>query len=176
MNPSDIYRKTPRGLEEMQNRALGLQPRCRTLLILLDGKTSVGTLMEKAPVVGELYEQLQRLQEHGLIELVSDTPAPTAGNVESSPAVPASASSTAASTPASGASAADLAAVKRIAIHALRDALGPEADAFTLKVENAATAAEFRALAATYRDAIRAAKGSQYADSFWNSVLAGLPE
>jgi hypothetical protein len=62
----DIYRKTERGLVEMNTRELRLAPRLRSALIMIDGKKMSRQLQG---VLGpDCAEMLQVLEELGLIE------------------------------------------------------------------------------------------------------------
>ena len=65
-NLGSVYYKTEAGLDEMQRRQAGLNPRVRQLLILIDGKRSVVEL-RKMIAVEELGEFLALLELKGLI-------------------------------------------------------------------------------------------------------------
>lgn len=63
-----VYRKTERGLVEMNTRTLGLAPRLRAALILIDGKKFDHQLEQ---LLGpQSADILQSLQDLGLIEAV----------------------------------------------------------------------------------------------------------
>jgi hypothetical protein len=147
MNLSGIYRKTDKGAEEIKSRAHGLHPRSRTLLILVDGKTAMETLLKKAAVATEAYQQLQSLLEGGFIEEIAGA---------------------AVSSPAATESGADMTAVKRLA-------MGPDADMFAARIESTKTPAEFCAQAQKFREAVQAARGSRFAEQFWNDISQHLP-
>lgn len=49
MSAQQIYVKSPKGIDEMNNRSFGLPPRVRQVLILLDGKRSCGEVAEMLP-------------------------------------------------------------------------------------------------------------------------------
>ena len=61
-----VYYKTGAGLEEMQSRQAGLNPRVRQLLILIDGKRNVLEL-QKLMAFAELEEFVSLLELKGLI-------------------------------------------------------------------------------------------------------------
>ena len=65
-NLGSVYFKTEAGLDEMQRRQAGLNPRVRQLLILVDGKRSVVEL-RKMIAVDELGEFLSLLELKGFI-------------------------------------------------------------------------------------------------------------
>lgn len=65
-NLGSVYFKTDAGLDEMQKRHAGLNPRVRQLLILVDGKRSVVEL-RKMIAVDELDEFLSLLELKGFI-------------------------------------------------------------------------------------------------------------
>ncbi len=71
LSQATIYCKTGAGLEEMQKRQAGLNPRVRQLLILIDGKRSSAEL-QRLMAVSELEEFLSLLELKGLIANVSD--------------------------------------------------------------------------------------------------------
>ena len=52
MDPTAIYAKTEKGQQEMQSRAHGLGLRQRTLLIMVDGRTPAGEIIDKGKAAG----------------------------------------------------------------------------------------------------------------------------
>lgn len=71
-----VFAKTALGQQEMQSRALGLNPMQRRLLILIDGKRNG---LELAPLVGgqDLRALLAELVDKGCIERTNSAAAPT---------------------------------------------------------------------------------------------------
>lgn len=63
---------------------------------------------------------------------------------------------------------------KRTIVQFLREALGPDADQFTAKVEAITSAAELRAVAQKYGDVIKVASGSRKAEEFHRRVSSSL--
>lgn len=124
-----IYAKTAAGQNEIETRARRLPPRARSLLILVDGKRSDADLAQLVP---NSDETLAQLLEAGLVEAVAGSPAPAA-------AAPAPAAPPAAP-------AVDMLALRREAVRAITDLLGPAGDAITLKLEKATDPTEIRAL------------------------------
>ncbi len=71
MDSSTIYAKTQKGREEIATRAYRIVPRLRTLLIVVDGQSTVGELIEKAQSLGGIAPMLAELERHGFIEAVT---------------------------------------------------------------------------------------------------------
>ncbi len=82
-----VYCKTEAGLDEMQRRTAGLNPRVRQLLILVDGKRSVAELnrMIGAPDADEFFSLLEL---KGLIEPVVESPLLAIAPLQTEPAGP----------------------------------------------------------------------------------------
>lgn len=73
-----VFAKTPKGQEEITSRKGGLTPRVRRVLIMIDGKRSIGELRGMLPA-DDLQHTLGTLEEEGYIEiLTSGTSAPPA--------------------------------------------------------------------------------------------------
>ena len=66
-----IYRKTAKGLTEIETRAHRLPPRLRSALILVDGRRDVNDL--KPLIMQQAEETLSSLAEQGFIEAVGET-------------------------------------------------------------------------------------------------------
>ena len=77
MNPALCYIRTDLGRDELQQPKLGLRPRCRQLLFVLDGTLSVAQLGQSMPGISDLEGTLQDMQKLGLICLSSEAPAKT---------------------------------------------------------------------------------------------------
>ncbi len=58
MSSSVVYVKTPKGIDEMNNRSHGLPPRLRQLLILLDGKRNSAEIAQMFPEGESLLAEL----------------------------------------------------------------------------------------------------------------------
>jgi hypothetical protein len=68
MAAGTIFRKTERGVAELGERKLKLNPRVRTMLIQVDGVLDESQLQERAAQVGAPEDFLQQLLDAGLIE------------------------------------------------------------------------------------------------------------
>ena len=164
MAAGDIYRKSALGAAEIGARKMKLNPRLRTMLILIDGAQPEFILREEAAKVGAPPTFLDELLQHGLIEKVGRAKAPA------TPAADAPAKAAPSPQPA-GAQAAPPAdeferfrAAKDFMNATVVDALGIKSFFFTLKLEKAGTRADLRELARPYRDAIAKAEGDAQAD------------
>lgn len=155
-----IYRKTAKGLAEIDTRAHRLPPRTRSMLILVDGKRDADDL--KALVTVQAEECLRSLSEQGFIEAVGETVRPSlaAGTV----AAPGAASSTPAAPPAGPA--VDVAGLGRMAVRALNEALGPSAESLAMRIERARTVSELRPLLEQGARLLAAARGPAAAAAF----------
>jgi hypothetical protein len=149
MAAGDIYRKTALGSNEITSRKLKLNPRLRTMLILIDGLQPEFILREEAEKVGAPASFIDELLALGLIE--------KAGRAQAAPAAAAAA------TPVAAAPAGDefsrFRAAKDFMNITIVDALGMKSFFFTLKLERASTRADLRDLATAYREAIAKADG-----------------
>ena len=68
MASGTVYRKTALGVAEVQERKLKLNPRLRTMLILVDGTLDEAALRDNAAQLGAPDDFLAKLLEAGLIE------------------------------------------------------------------------------------------------------------
>ena len=152
-----IYRKTAKGLAEIDTRAHRLPPRTRSMLILVDGKRDADDL--KSLVTVQAEECLQSLSEQGFIEAVGETV--RAGLAAGAVAAPGAASSTPAAPPA-----VDVPGLGRTAVRALNEALGPSAESLAMRIERARTVSELRPLLEQGARLVAAARGPAAAAAF----------
>jgi hypothetical protein len=127
-----IYAKTADGQNEIETRARRITPRARSLLILIDGKRSDEEL---AKLVQQFDQTLPLLLDGGLVEAVA-----TSSRSSSKPAAPEAAPPP----PAPAEITADLNRVRREAVRAINDLLGPMGESLALRIERAGNAAELR--------------------------------
>jgi hypothetical protein len=151
MDATDVYAKTPDGQDEVATRARQLPARQRQLLIMVDGKHSVGEMLAHHPAAAEAQANLSALLEAGLIALV---PKPAA------PAAP----------PPPPVLRGDIPAIKRFICTTLHDTLGPDADLFTGKVEAAPDLQSVLVQAEKMREVLRGTSGARKADAFWEHL------
>jgi hypothetical protein len=163
MAAGDIYRKSALGMAEIAARKMKLNPRVRTMLILIDGAQPEFLLREEGVKVGAPAAFLEELLKLGLIEKAGRAQGASPGAVTA--AVPA------ANRPLPSAGAAPPAdeferfrAAKDFMNTTIVDALGIKSFFFTLKLEKAGNRADLRGLAGAYRDAIAKADGDAQAE------------
>lgn len=131
MDKRVVFTKTQKGKDEIETRRYHLPAKLRMALILVDGKSSVALLVEKAGHP-DLIQTLEELTQLGFIQAVS-------AGVSPSPA-PAVAKAQA------GVS------LKAELIRISRDILGTEADKIVKKIEDSPDTKE--ALAATLKNCV----------------------
>lgn len=140
------YRKTAKGVAEIETRAHRLPPRMRSALIFVDGKRNDAELATM--IQQQATETLHALAGQGFIEVLAI-----------GPAAPAPASASASAAP-------DLQARRREAVRAVNDLLGPAAESAALRLERARTIDELRTALSTALQTIAAARGRQAAEAF----------
>jgi hypothetical protein len=151
-----IYRKTAKGLTEIETRAHRLPPRLRSALILVDGRRDVNDL--KPLITQQADETLSSLAEQGFIEAVGET-------VRSASPPPAPAPAPAAA-PAAAAGGNDFGSTRRAAVRELNDQLGPAAESLSIKMEKARNLGELMPLLAQGAKSIAAMRGRSAAEAF----------
>ena len=167
MASDGIYRKTEKGRTEIATRANRLGLRERTMLIMVDDKTTrAGLLAKNAHPTSEGI--LNNLLADGYIEVAGGSES-AAGATAAPPAaslVPAVAQ------PGVEVS---LSSASRYACRALVTYLGPSADDLTSMIEKAKSVAEMATALDKCRQIIQSLAGKQKAEEFWTGVSARLP-
>lgn len=149
MNLQAIYVKTAKGQEEVATRAFQLPSRVRTLLVMVDGKTSAEQLVANTAALGDSATFFTMLVEGGFVEPVA-APAP-APSVKPPPKE-----------------------LVRAVSRMVTDILGPAGDSLTLRLEKAVSLEEFAKLVEHCRGMIESAAGKKKGDMFWEAVLKQL--
>lgn len=156
MDMQAIYVKTTKGQEEVATRAFQLPSRVRSLLVMVDGKSSAEQLIANTAALGDSAAFFSMLVEGGFIEAVAGSAPAAAGaaaeNVKSPPKE-----------------------LVRKVCHMVTDILGPGGDSLTLRLEKAASLEEFAKHVEQCRIVIDSAAGKKKGDQFWNTVLESLP-
>ncbi len=172
-----IYRKTEKGRTEIATRANKLGLRERTMLIMVDDKTTRAGLLAKNPHPTS-DGILNDLLAGGYIEVAGETVA-----TEAVPSPAQSAADPAAIAPAAPAAAPAAAPVEvsmqsasRYACRTLVTLLGPGADDLTALVEKCKNVEELGTRLEKCRDVIQAMAGRRKAEEFWAGVSARLPK
>lgn len=146
-----IYRKTAKGLAEIETRAHRLPPRLRGALILVDGQRSVDDLAKLVP--GDADATLQQLQADGFIDvfaiLADRPPLP--------PPAPAPA-------PAPAMATIDL--TKREAVRYINEKLGPAGEGVAIKIERAKSMAELQPLLTQAAQVLHSFGGASTSEPF----------
>jgi hypothetical protein len=170
MADNGIYRKTEKGRTEIATRANKLGLRERTMLIMVDDKTTRSGLMSRSahPSTADI---LDALLAQGFIEVdngAAPAGATAPGAAEAAPAAPT-------------ASAGDgvevsLTSASRFACRTLMDYMGPAADDLTALIEKSRSAGELTAVLEKSRQILQGMEGKQKAAAFWEGVNARLPK
>lgn len=168
MGTEGIYHKTEKGRAEIATRANKLGLRERTMLIMVDDKTTRSGLLAKSahPASGEI---LDALIAQGFIEVDSGAP-PAAAPAASVPAAAAAAA------PAAVPVEVSLTSASRFACRTLVTILGPGADDLTALVEKCKSVEDLTARLEKCRDVIQGMGGRKKAEEFWAGVTARLPK
>lgn len=159
MDLKAVYKKTQKGLEEMAQRTV-LGMRERTLLVMVDGKTTAADLLARAQHMPDPQGLLAKLIEGGFI----------AADASAAPAT-AAASVPAAATPQDPRIMQD---TMRYAERFLDEVLGPEADLLAEAIGRCKTMPELRTRLEKTRDAIAGMGKKRRAEEFWANVEARL--
>jgi hypothetical protein len=161
MADNRIFRKTEKGSEEIVSRKYKLAPKLRTILILMDGKTSVDTLAEVTRHMGLPDDYLAYMEKEGFISaLDADSP------YTSAPGTPgeAGAGSVAASGPAASQNPVTrFRQAQRFMNNTVVDAIGVRSFFFTLKLERCSTTNELAELLGEYTRLIAKGDGEDMA-------------
>lgn len=159
-----IFRKTAKGVAEIETRAHRLTPRMRNTLILVDGKRDADDL--KALITQQAEETLQSLAEQSFIEAVGET-------VRSPAPAPASSAAEARPEAAPAKPGPDFENLRRTSVRALNEALGPSAESLAIRMERARSLQELQPLMGQASKLIGAARGPVAADAYAAKFPAG---
>jgi len=72
MSPDSVFRKTPKGTEEIELRKHKLSPRLRSVLLFVTGTKTAAELAEMAKAIGSPDDTLEQLATGGFIEAVTE--------------------------------------------------------------------------------------------------------
>ncbi len=155
-----IYRKTAKGLAEIETRAHRLPPRLRGALILVDGQRSVDDLAKLVP--GDADATLQQLQADGFIDvfaILADRPPmpPPARAAAPAPAV------------------ATIDLTKRDAVRYINEKLGPAGEGVAIKIERAKSMAELQPLLTQAAQVLHSFGGASTSEPFIARFLSAPP-
>lgn len=154
---SIVFRKSAKGLSEIETRAFRLPPRLRQALILVDGRKSE---LELAALLGpEAQATLAALRDGAFIEaLVTVADAPPAPPT-AAPRKPARPVET----------------IAREAVRQLTEQLGPAAEGIAIKLERARTHDELQPLLVGAAQLLKTVRGAAAAQTFAARFLPDGP-
>ncbi|MBP9653895.1 MAG: hypothetical protein KBE19_05840 [Rhodocyclaceae bacterium] len=164
MDLNSVYKKTQKGQEEMAQRTV-LGMRERTLLVMVDGKTTAADLLARAKHMPDPQGLLAKLIDGGFIAAevaAAPAPAPAPGAAAPAQAV---------------VSAQDQLIMKnamRYAEHFLDQVLGPDADMLSEAIDRCKTLPELRTRLEKTRDAVAGMGKKRKAEEFWIAAQALL--
>jgi hypothetical protein len=139
MDRNAVLVKTDKGADEIKSRAHGLAARLRSVLIMVDGNSTVAEYVARFGAIPDIEGTLQMLLDQGFLEA-------RAAAASAPPSPPSIAPGQPPST-APGGDQEPLPATQKEAVSELSrvmlDSMGPDADVFTGMLERARTRAEF---------------------------------
>lgn len=157
MDSSTVYIKTDLGQEEIATRARHVPARLRALLIMIDGRRSVGELLANHPAPDEARGYLESLAEGGFIAAANASAKPVPAAVPSAARAPAVAE--------------DLSVARQVLSRTLIDFIGPDADMFLVRVEKVTTKADLAVEAEKLRKMLEGSVGPAKAEKFREAVF-----
>jgi hypothetical protein len=137
MDRNAVLVKTGKGAEEVKSRTFGLAARLRSVLIMVDGNSTVADYLARFGAIPDIEGSLQQLLDQGFVD--ARAAAAAAPPAASPPPAPQGAGATGTSEPLPATQKEAVIELSRIMI----DSMGPNADAFTGRLERARTRAEF---------------------------------
>ena len=161
MADDGIYRKTEKGRTEIATRVNKLGQRERTMLIMVDDRTTRADFLSRSahPGTGEI---LDSLLTQGYIEMIGGQASPvTAAALPGTEIAPGEVS---------------LASASRFACSTLVATMGPAADDLTVLIEKSRSRAELALILDKCRVILQGTVGTQQAEAFWAGVSARLPK
>lgn len=167
LQATTIYRKTARGVSEIETRALKLAPRPRSVLVMVDGRRNGADLRRQLGDRSD--EMLEQLLREGFIE-----PVPASAGAASPPAAPAvaaAATAAAASSPPAQPPPSDLPAIRRAAVRQLLDQVGPHGEGLAMKIESARSWAELKPLLVIGQQMLANLRGDEAAEAWRKRLL-----
>lgn len=157
---SIIFRKTAKGVHEIETRAHGLPLRVRNVLILVDGRRDVATLRGLVPQ--QVDDMLNMLVEQAFIEAAGQAVPASAPRAAADARIQGTVSPVAASSAPSH----PFNVRQRAAVRDLNDAMGPMAEALAIRMERARHDADLRTLVQTAVQLIGNARGRSAAEAY----------
>lgn len=177
MLAATVYTKTEKGRTEVSQRSAGLNPRQRSVLIMLDGRKPALALTGLTPAP-QLAVILDELTAMGLIVAAAAAPAPAPAPVSVAPsAAPVPPAPAAPPAPASAPpiDPARLAQAKALLVHSAQTCLGPIAADLIRQIDAAADEHQLQRAIGHWHMAMRDSKfGRDLADAHLAQIKASL--
>lgn len=170
MDLGAVYVKTAKGQNEIATRAHRLPQRERSLLVMVDGKTTGRDLIARTVQLGDSAAFFSRLVDEGFIEAL--VTAAASAQATASRAVVAAKAPTAGEAPDAGS-----ALPRELVLQASRkvtELLGPSGDVFAARLEACRTRDDLLKQLEKCREVVAGIMGSQAADKFWEEFSARL--
>ena len=180
-----VYDKTDKGREEIATRKYQIPPRLRSLLVMIDGRRSLDSLLSNFGAIGVTEESIQELLREEYIAVVGSAaarPAP-APPPPRAPVIDALREATLPD-PVVHSAAPSMDEQERFAAlyafynQTIKSTIGLRGVMLQLKVEKCASVADFRALRLAYLEGVLKAKGREMALSLrerLDHLLGGKP-
>ncbi len=172
MDKQTVFVKTDQGRDALTSRPAGLGPRLRSLLIMVDGKRSVGELDRMLGSDGAAAPLLEQLAAEGWIEGTAPVAAPVASAAVASPPTLAEGPAT---LPPPTADALPFPEARRLVVRFINDQLGPMGEPLAIKVEGCKSGAELLAMLPRIRDGLRNFKNAATVARFDQEIAPRLP-
>lgn len=179
-----IYRKTAKGLAEIDTRVYRLAPRLRSVLIMVDGKRSDEELAQMVPqAAGAVAALVAEGFVEAFVRLGDAAPGAPAAAAAAAPAAPAAPRAV----PAPPAAAAPVPAAERTIIRppqpsfeamrrdllrAFDERLGPAGEGMAVRLHGARSETEFRALLPAAVQLVATLQGREAAEAFMARINA----
>lgn len=183
MDKNTLLAKTEKGRDAIARRVPELVPRLRSMLILVDGKRTVGELDKLGAALGGGLALLEQLAAQGWVGPADGSAAPPF--VDTQPFLAS------APTPATATAPAPIAAepepaprvvatlpfadARRLVVRFINDAAGPMGEQTAIRVESCKTAADLQALLPRIRDALQNYRGQSMVQRFNDEIVPQLP-
>jgi hypothetical protein len=169
LNPNLIFRKTELGVAEVTGRKLGLRAELRRLLILIDGKSSVGklaTFVRDAAIDPLIYE----LQACGAIDAADGSAVP----LNAAPPASAAMATPAPSDQSLAPTQEQFIAARKTAVRFVNDVLGPSAESLAIKLERTRNPQELRDAVNQVKTSLERMMGAAAGQRFLDAVRASV--
>jgi hypothetical protein len=154
-----IYRKTAKGLAEIETRVYRLSPRLRSVLIMIDGRRTDVELLQLLPQAAEVLAAL--VQDDFIAEF-----ARVSASAAASPPPPPP-ERTVIRPPQPG-----FETMRKDLLRAFNDRMGPAGEGMALRMEKARNETEFRALLPSAVQLVATLQGREAAESFSARIAA----